>query len=181
MWSIPAVPASNALHPLVVHFPIALLMVVPVFLLLAIVWKAHGRAMLASGAVLAVMAAAAAFVAGATGEAAEEGMPMSAQAKLVLEDHEELGEAARNATVAAAGVLALLAAIAWKPLPGMKLVPRAVAGGLVIAAYFVPMVIMANAAHQGGRLVHEFGVRSPMPGSPDPPATVPNHDDEEDD
>jgi uncharacterized membrane protein len=173
-------PAWNGLHPLAVHFPIALLTIVPVFIVLARVWRGQERMLLVFATVLAAFAAASAFLAAATGEAASESVTMSAKPEQVLERHEELAEMARSLTVGAALILAVVTAITWRRLQEMRAGARLIGAALLLAVCAVPLIPMANAAHQGGRLVHEFGVvvsiaqhsvPGQQPASPTPGAT----------
>lgn len=162
----PPIPDWDGLHPLVVHFPIALLYVAPVFVLLAIVTRKHADGFLLSAVILLIIGTIGAFVAVSTGEAAMQLADTTDPAvSETLERHEELAEDAR--TVFA--ILTVLA-IAWlvlpryvKPLarPAVSLVGTALLFVLLLAAN----VLLANAAHQGGRLVHELGVRA-MTASP---------------
>jgi uncharacterized membrane protein len=156
----PPVPSWDAMHPLVVHFPVALLLVAPLFVLMAAAWRRYELPLGVSALVLMALGAAGAFVAAATGEAAE-GAAKTAAAKAVLERHEELAEAV-EATFAA--LTAAFAVVVFLPLVfRRRTLPaalRAGAYGVFLVAYAVGCVVLANTAHQGGRLVHELGVRA---------------------
>lgn len=178
MFSIPPMPPWDGLHPLVVHFPIALIFVAPLFILLALLLKKHSGVLLVVGALMMLMAVAGAWVATSTGSAAEDFAEKVPGAKTILEEHEELGEAARNFATALAAVLVAAAGTFWKW--GDKIPRGAVlAVGLAyLLAHGAGMLVVANAAHQGGRLVHEVGVRARLAdGAPSntigAPATTP--------
>jgi uncharacterized membrane protein len=164
----PPVPAWDAMHPLVVHFPIALLLVAPLFVVMAGVWRRYELPLGVSALVLMALGAGGAFVAAATGEAAE-GAAKTAAARAVLERHEELAEVV-EATFAA--LTAAFAAVVFLPrVFRRRTLPAAVragAYGVFLVAYAVGCVALANTAHQGGRLVHELGVRAAMT----PPASA---------
>ncbi len=168
MFEFPPIPAWDGLHPLIVHFPVALLLVAPAFIVLALVWRAHGKALMLAALVLMALGTAASFVAVATGEAAGKLAERTAEVNAVLEHHEELAERTRLVftvlTVVFAGLLAGPAVLRRE----MARVPSLVLWLLFLAVYGAGTVVLANTAHNGGRLVHELGVRALMPPAPGP-------------
>lgn len=161
--TLPQLPAWDAIHPLVVHFPIALLLVAPVFVMLALAMPRRRAALVAAGAVIAALGTAGAFLAVATGEAAEDAVPISAAAEVVLERHEELAESARLVfTVLTGALVAAAAALALRP--GVRHRWAAVGLGAILMAWLPAGLLLANIGHEGGRLVHEFGVHASMAG-----------------
>jgi uncharacterized membrane protein len=149
------------MHPLVVHFPIALLLTAPLLVLLAAVWRKNGFPLAVSALVVMALGTAGAFVAASTGEAAE-GAASSPAAQAVLERHEELAEVVQWVF---SGLTLLFAALVFVP----RIVRRTMSGpvsaaanGVFLVLYLAGALLLANTAHQGGRLVHELGVRSPM-------------------
>jgi len=71
MLQLPPIPSWDALHPLIIHFPIALLLIAPVFIIAgAVLQPAKGRAYLVAAMVLLLAGTAAIYVAIETGEAA---------------------------------------------------------------------------------------------------------------
>jgi len=157
----PPVPSWDAVHPLVVHFPIALLLVAPLFVLMAAVWRKQELPLAVSALVLMALGTLGAFFAAATGEAAEDAASTAA-AKAVLERHEELAEMVEVTFASLAGAFAV---IVLAPRLLRRTLPRGIraAGyGVFLVAYAVGCVVLINTAHQGGRLVHELGVRAAM-------------------
>jgi uncharacterized membrane protein len=162
---MPPIPPWEALHPVVVHFPIALLLVVPIFVVLALVQRRQRPGLSQAALVLLLLGTVGAWVAVQTGEAAEGLVEGVAGVGEVLEEHEHGGERARNfftgLTLLYAGIVLLPAILKREP-------SAALYGGLnavFLVLYLFAVVSLANTASLGGRLVHEFGVLG-APASP---------------
>lgn len=169
MFQFPPIPSWDGLHPLIVHFPIALLLVAPVFVLIgAVKAPARARPYLVAAMVLLLLGTAAVFVAVETGEAAGQLAERSPGMAEVLETHESLAERTRV-------VFAVLSAVFVVLVAAPRLFRRAdtrLTTTLLPVAFLVlygaGALLLVNTAHNGGRLVHQFGVRALM--AP-PPAT----------
>jgi uncharacterized membrane protein len=176
----PPLPATDGLHPLIVHFPIALLLTAPIFIVLSGAWHSRRREMIVSALILVALGTLFTVAATWSGEEGEHVAKGVAGAKSVLHDHEELGELTRNLFLGMTGVLAAAAVLVLRC--GDRLSKRT---GMVISAallilYIAPALVLVNAAHQGGRLVHELGVRawaSAPEAATAPPAALKDHDD----
>ncbi len=159
---LPPWPGWDGLHPLIVHFPIGLLMVSPVFVLLAVLLPRRTPAFALSAFVLLVLGTIAAFVAVSTGQAAAELAERNEAINAVIARHEELAETTRNVfallTVLYAIALILPARIAALARPAAVRAVNALFLVLLLAA----SLLIVNVGHQGGRLVHELGVRAMM-------------------
>lgn len=144
-------PIPSPLHPAVVHFPIALLLIGSAVAVVAVFVRRWHLPWLA--ALLLVIGAAGAVVAVGTGEQEEEMVETSsAAAEQVLDEHEEWGEMTRNLALAAA-VFAVAAAFAAKV--------RIVGIGLSVVAALLALgsaYAVAQAGHYGGELVYRHGV-----------------------
>ena len=171
MPQLPPVPAWDGLHPLIIHFPIGLLLVAPLFILIgAIAGAKSGRGYLWAALILMALGTASVFVAVETGEAAGKLAERTPEINAVLEHHEKLAERTRlTFSVLTAGfALALLAAQAIPRLRSRAFLTAI--SVIVLAGYVFGALVLTDTAHNGGRLVHEFGVKalSASPGQPVP-------------
>ncbi|MBM92601.1 MAG: hypothetical protein CMJ35_13465 [Phycisphaerae bacterium] len=163
MFALPPIPPFEALHPLVVHFPIGILLIAWIPMLLAIIDKKRRNPWLASAAMLLTLGTIACFAATLTGDAAEDVVAStSAAVDTAIHDHEETAESARNLFLACTLVFLMVWAVANK-VPDKKKPTIALTGGLLIAiTYTLATLTLANAAHLGGVLVHGHGVHAPV-------------------
>lgn len=139
-------PDLGALHPLVVHFPIALLIAALLFDGVGWLWK---RASFTEAALviqaLGVLGAIAAVLTGNAAEEAVEGIPGIHD---VLERHESLGQAVLWISLA---VVALRVFFLWRGMVGQGVKALLLALSLGLA------ILVGVAGYYGGRLVYEFG------------------------
>lgn len=157
---LPPIPSWDGLHPLIVHFPIALLLVVPVIILIGILWPKKGSSFLIAAFILMLLGTIAAWVAVSTGSEAGELAEHVNNVESVLEEHEELAETTRTiftALTAIFGLIVFAPMLFKKELSAKVLIPLGLA---FLLFYSSGVVLLINTAHQGGRLVHEFGVRA---------------------
>jgi uncharacterized membrane protein len=102
------------------------------------------------------------FIAASSGEAAGELAERVPQAKAVLDQHQELAE---TTEIAFSALTFIFASIVFVP----KLLKRnrsrmlsTVLPLVFLVLYATGAVSLANTAHQGGRLVHELGIKAPI-------------------
>ena len=184
---LPALPPWTGLHPLVVHFPIALLLVVPLVILLSVLLRRHRDGLGAAALTLMLVGTVAAFVAVSTGEAAGDLAERTPGVAAALERHGELAETTRTIFALLTGMFAVIYVA-----PLMR--RRQWSNGLYAALSLVFLVFYAggavtlvNTAHLGGQLVHRYGVRAMLgpetvagEGTRDPGPSAPaarDHDD----
>lgn len=155
MLSIPAIPSWDMLHPAIVHFPIALLLVAPIFVLIGIVRKGErGRPFLMAALILMSLGTLSTFVAASTGDAAKESSAQIARSEAAVEQHEELAETAEIAfsalTITFAAILFLPGVLRWTPTwPVTVVLPL-----VFLLLYAGGVVLLVNTAHRGGMLSH---------------------------
>lgn len=164
MSLFPPIPAWNAVHPVLIHLPLGALPLAGLFVLLAAITKSQwSRAFSCSALLLLLIGAGGAMLAVLSGEAASELVEGTIpQAEAVLERHEELAELARTVF---AGLAVVYVAAAFVASLLQKKGKRAAAAGVQVGFLVLlapALVLLANAAHQGGRLVHEFGIHAPI-------------------
>ncbi|HEX5830583.1 MAG TPA: DUF2231 domain-containing protein [Gemmatimonadaceae bacterium] len=141
------------LHPLVVHFPIVLSVLLPISVVVALWYIRKGTTPRRAWAVPLAMAAAltlSSWLATQTGES-EEDRVEQVVIEDIIHDHEEAGER----FLVLSGVLLLVAAAGLLPRSagqGARLVTAAGALGLVAAGVRV--------GHSGGELVYRHGAAS---------------------
>jgi len=167
MIQFPPIPTWDALHPLIIHFPIALLFIAPVFVVVGSVLKPEkGRGYSIAAFILMAVGTGSTFIAAQTGEAAGKLAERTPEINAVLERHEQLAEA----TQFAFSVLSVIfAAVLWGPRLLRRSPTRLVGTALPLVFllfYGAGMLLLTNTAHNGGRLVHEFGVRAVVAPSP---------------
>lgn len=168
MFTLPAPPPSwDGFHPLVVHFPIGLLMVAPLFVVLGALTGA--RNFMLAALLLLVLGTAAAFVATNTGEAAYDVYEPDEASELldpdyeydeVATEHGELAELARNLYAGITAAYAVWVLLAFVKPSTLKLQARFGGGVVFLILFAVASLPLANAGHLGGELVHRYGMRA---------------------
>ncbi|HOS93580.1 MAG TPA: hypothetical protein PLD23_16620 [Armatimonadota bacterium] len=159
--SLPPVPKWEGLHPLVVHFPIALLIVAPLFVATGMLLWERTRAYAVAALILMVLGTAGAWVSVASGVAAMGLATVNAEGREVMARHQELAMLVR---LAFSILTALYAAIVALPLFAKRLTPKVVVPVHLVffVLYAGAVLVLAAQSHLGGRLVHEFGVQALM-------------------
>jgi uncharacterized membrane protein len=159
------------MHPLLVHFPIALLFITPLFLLLAQLLGRRNRVWTLTALLLLILGTAGIFAAAASGEAAGKLVERSREINAVLERHEHLAEAARGVF---SGLTLGFAALVLVPIALKRELPRWAHVSwhvLFLVVFLGALGFLVQITHQGGRLVHQFGVHALMaPETSQPPA-----------
>lgn len=163
MMTLPPIPSWDAIHPLIVHFPIALLLIAPLFILMGAARKpAAAYPFLLAALILMALGTVSTFAAASSGNAAGKLAENAPLAKAVLEQHEELAEITE---IMFSSLTLIFAAMLFVPRLLKCEATRTISTVLplvFLVFYSAGAVSLANTAHQGGRLVHELGVRSPI-------------------
>ncbi len=167
MFQLPPVPSWDGLHPLIIHFPIGLLLVAPLFILIGAALRPRlARTFLVAAFILMFLGTASTFIAVETGEAAGKLATRTPEINRILQHHEQLAERTRATFMVLTTIFAALVAMPWIVKRDTRWFTTALP--LVFLFFYgFATVLLANTAHNGGRLVHEFGVSAlvaPTPG-----------------
>ncbi len=165
----PPMPSWDGLHPLVVHFPIALLIVAPVLVVLGLIMYRQYLWFAIAALAIMTLGTAAAFVAVLTGEAGAELVMRSPEINPVLARHEELAETTQWVFLGSTLLFAAITLIPHAVRRPLKRLPGTIVTIAYLLIYSGGIILLANAAHEGGRLVHEFGVQALVAETPPPP------------
>lgn len=142
------------LHPLIVHFPIALLMIAPAVVLLGLLWPSQRQGIHTTALALLVLGTLAAGAALVTGEAAAALAQRTPELRASLARHEALAQGAALAFGILTGLFGL---IHLGPVRGRWTVPACLSW---LALSVAAVALLAMAAHAGGRMVHQLGIHS---------------------
>ncbi len=160
MFSLPTPPPFEGMHPLVVHLPIGVLVLLPLFIILAIVFKQNAKNFAITTTLLAWIGTIGAIVAVITGLEAYELAPRSAEINVVLLKHMELAELTRNLFILFTVFYTVFTYFLFKD----KVKPSLAFIIQVLFLIFVSICILGliNAGHLGAELVHKYGIQSIM-------------------
>lgn len=150
-------PTWSHLHPLIVHFPIALLLVAPLLVLLGLLWPAQRTGLHAAALVLLLLGTCMAVLAVSTGMAATAAAGRNPELLPALDHHEHL---AKQAAVLYSGLslaFLVLYLLSWRRRQGTS--PRwlIIVHLLWLAASLGASLLLIQTGHLGGRMVHELG------------------------
>ena len=149
----------GSLHPLIVHFPIALLFVAPLFIVLGIIIQKSLRDFYICALILMLLGTAGVFLAVSTGNSAAETVANDPAIAATLKAHVRFAEQSQlNFSILA--ILFLLYVIS--PNFTQKRLGKfdRAAGSLFLIIYVFNLALIFNTAHYGGKLVHQHGIRS---------------------
>ena len=157
MLQLPMFPGWDGIHPLLIHFPLTLFFLAPVFALMAAFTKAATRrAFLIATLVLMLLGTISTYIAFEAGKAAT-GNGFNQEALAIVERHRELAELTRGSFTVATVLFGLSLALCTF----LDLRVRELTGVLPLGAavfYVLGLFWLIHAGYQGERLVHEFGV-----------------------
>ncbi len=168
MLGLPPIPTWDALHPLIIHFPIALLLVAPLFVLIGAVLKPEqARSYFIVATIMMALGTTAVFVAVETGEAAGKLAERTPEINAVLSRHEALAERTRATFSVLTAVFIVITGLTFLAgLRGRRWLTTAVP---IVFLFFYGFgaLLLVNTAHRGGTLVHQYGVHA-LIGEPAP-------------
>ncbi|HET9101605.1 MAG TPA: DUF2231 domain-containing protein [Acidobacteriaceae bacterium] len=165
----PPIPSWDAMHPLLIHFPIVLLLLVPLFILIAAAMRPRRNSpYMLMAALLLVLGTASLFAAASSGEEAAELADRSAAVNAVLMAHQHLASRTEIVfSILSVLFVAIVILLRFRNLPQTRLMTSVVPLAY-LCLYAAGVLYLVNTAHAGGRLVHEFGVHAELPPSDEP-------------
>jgi uncharacterized membrane protein len=167
-------PAWDALHPLIIHFPIVLLLVSPLFIVIsATLPPPRGRPYMMTAIVLLLLGTASLFIATSTGKSAARYVERGGAMDALLETHRNF---ATETIMVFSELSILLLAIFLLPRMLGRRESRLFSTVLpltFLAFYFGGIAFLLNTTHTGGRLAHEFGAHASISSTTGHPAASP--------
>src|SRR5689334_3840048 len=155
MLQLPMLPDWKGIHPLLIHFPLTLFFVAPLFLSFASFTRnATRRTFLTSALTVMLLGVVSMYVAFEAGNRAAATVDEIAQFKTIVERHRELASLARESLTASTVLFGLTFLICGL----FQLHLRELSGVLSLGSltfYGLGLFWLTNAAYYGERLVHE--------------------------
>ena len=160
MAHLPVIPGWDGIHPLLIHFPLTLFFLAPVFILFASFTKAATRrTFLISALTVMLLGLTLTYAAFEAGQAAAASKTRSEELRTVVDRHRELASLARSSLTMGTSLYGLTLLICrWFHLRMHELTSALPLGSFVF--YALGLFWLINTAYHGERLVHEFGVGS---------------------
>ena len=157
-------PSWDAMHPLLIHFPIVLLLLAPLFVVMSAVMRPPGnRPYMTVALITLLLGSGSLFLSASSGEEAAELADRAGGVNAVISAHEALASTCEVLFALFSAIFAIL--YVWPRLKRRieTRLTSTVAPLVFVALYSVGVIYLVKTAHAGGRLVHEFGVHAMMP------------------
>ncbi|MGE0266980.1 MAG: DUF2231 domain-containing protein [Candidatus Omnitrophota bacterium] len=150
----------GSIHPLVVHFPIVLLFFSPLFVLIGMLLRKSTRIFYVCASLLMILGTAGIFLAASTGNTAAEPLQINPETVATLSEHIELAEHARVVFSLLTFIFALNTL--FFPSLSKSCHRSAYLSGMSVFLifYLYALLVLFNAAHYGGKLVHHHKITS---------------------
>lgn len=155
MSPIPPVPNGSALHPLLTHIPIALILLSPISVICGAVLRgAWAKRCLFISVALLGTGATMMYIAIVTGLDAVSFHQFSSEMKQVLDEHQEMARSAASALLFAASLYALTLAVRlWLGVNDNRMISTVLPAAFLLF-YCIGMFHLINAVQHGAQLVH---------------------------
>lgn len=150
----------GSLHPLLVHFPVALIFIVPVFILLGFVFPKSSKTFYFCALLLLSLGTLSLLAAITSGEAASEPLNLRSEAAATLNRHYHLAEQSQWIFCTLLGLFTVYFFLFDSWLAKFRRRVHALILFLYLLFYGYGLAVLLNAAHQGGKLVHSHSVKS---------------------
>jgi uncharacterized membrane protein len=157
---LPPLPSWEGFHPLIVHFPVAILLVAPAAIVAAMIFDRQAKVLSLVALAMIATGTTAAFVAQQSGAVAAGIADVSDAASAVLERHAELASLTVKLFVGLSILYTVMTTVSVYLHNSLPRPVRALVQAAYLMVYLGGTLVLANAAHAGGQLVHEFGIRN---------------------
>ncbi len=152
----------GSLHPIVVHIPIALLLVSPLFIIIDLIFKKFSREFYFCSLALLAIGTLGIICSIVTGNAAGESIEPTSEILKTLDAHVRLAERIRLGFFLLTSTLTTYIVFMKTLLKKYHLKIHQIVIILYLLAYAYHLVLLFNTAHQGGKLVHHHGITSSL-------------------
>ncbi len=150
------------MHPLVVHFPIALLLIAPFFAIAAGLFKSYRKGLMLATFFLIGAGTVAAFAAVRTGQAAREVLKLSWDAHDVFLEHEATALKVRLIFTILTLIFALTIVLSEFGKGKAIRMWVGVLSVVTIVLYLLGAAAIIKVGHLGARLVHDYNVHNTL-------------------
>ena len=158
------IPSWADLHPLVVHFPIAVLLITPLFIILSFARHEWIRRFALPTLLLLIIGTSTAWMAKKSGKSAMMHTDAPAAADELMDEHKVLArEVVIIFTSLSVGYVVIAGFLAYRRTSTPVLV-RMGAMSVLFATNVYGGIQLSRAAHMGGTLVHQYGVHAHIVG-----------------
>ena len=160
MHQLTMIPGWDGIHPLLIHFPLTLFFLAPVFVFFANVTKAATRrTFLICALTVMLLGITSTYAAFEVGQTAAGSVTRTGEVRTVMERHQELASLARSSLTAAT----LLFDLTFLICRCFHLRVHELTGVLPLGSvvfYALGLFWLINTAYHGERLAHEFSVNN---------------------
>jgi uncharacterized membrane protein len=152
----------GALHPILVHFPIVLLTIAPLFLLAAFFCGQQRFVVYGFALTLILLGTLSLYIAASSGEMAAEHLQPPSATVQTLDIHYQLAELAEKIFLGLSVLGTALLMVFRLRLSRLKRSTEFAAIALFLLLYAGAMIVLLNTAHYGGKLVHEHHIHTSL-------------------
>lgn len=152
----------GSVHPVVVHFPIVLLTLSPLFILLGMIFTKNTRVFYISALIILLLGTAGIFLSTSSGDSAAEPLQIASDTVETLSDHIELAEHARIIFCLLSFVFAGITIFFPVLIRRFSRTVYLTTVSIFLGFYIYALLVLFNAAHYGAKLVHHHKITSDL-------------------